>query len=69
MDILFVNPRKARSYYMKNKTVVQTDIYSETIVLLKLYLVSPATNAISEHQLLQCIALKTSWEVQYHKKD
>ena len=33
---------------MKNKAGVQTDFYSAIIVLLKLYLVSPATNAVSE---------------------
>ena len=34
--------------YMKNNTGVQEDFYSEIIVLLKLYLASPATNAVSE---------------------
>ena len=34
--------------YMKNNICVRTDFYSEIIVLLKLYLVSPATNAVSE---------------------
>ena len=34
--------------YMKNNIGVQTDFYSEIIVLLKLYLASPATNAASE---------------------
>ena len=34
--------------YMKNNIGVQTNFYSEIIVLLKLYLVSPATNAVSE---------------------
>ena len=34
--------------YMENNIGVQTDFYSEVIVLLKLYLVSPATNAVSE---------------------
>ena len=34
--------------YMKNNIAVQTEIYSEIIVLLKLYLVSPATNAVSQ---------------------
>ena len=34
--------------YMKNYICVRTDFYSEIIVLLKLYLVSPATNAVSE---------------------
>ena len=33
---------------MKNNIGVQTDFYSEIIVLLKLYLVSPATNAVNE---------------------
>ena len=33
---------------MKKKIGVQADFYSEIIVLLKLYLVSPATNAVSE---------------------
>ena len=33
---------------MKNNIAVQTEIYSEIIVLLKLYLVSPATNAVSQ---------------------
>ena len=34
--------------YMENNIGVQTDFYSEIIVLLKLFLVSPATNAVSE---------------------
>ena len=34
--------------YMKSNICVRTDFYSEIIVLLKLYLVSPATNAVSE---------------------
>ena len=34
--------------YMKNNIAVQTDFYSEIIVLFKLYLVSPAANAVSE---------------------
>ena len=34
--------------YMKNNIGVPADLYSEIIVLLKLYLVSPATNAVSE---------------------
>ena len=34
--------------YMKNNIGVQVDFYSEIIVLLKLYLVSPAMNAVSE---------------------
>ena len=33
---------------MKKKIGVQADFYSEIIVLLKLYLVSPATNALGE---------------------
>ena len=33
---------------MKKKIGVQVDFYSEIIVLLKLYLVSPATNAVSK---------------------
>ena len=33
---------------MKNKIGVQADFYSEVIALLKLYLASPATNAVSE---------------------
>ena len=33
---------------MKNNIDVQTDFYLEIIVLLKLYLVLPATNAVSE---------------------
>ena len=32
---------------MKNNIGVQTDFYSEIIAMLKLYLVSPATNAVS----------------------
>ena len=34
--------------YMKNNIGVQVDFHSEIIVLLKLYLVSPAANAVSE---------------------
>ena len=34
--------------YVKYKTGVQADFYSEIIVSLKLYLVSPATNAVGE---------------------
>ena len=34
--------------YMKNNIGVQADFYSEIIVLLKLYLLLPATNAVSE---------------------
>ena len=33
---------------MKNHIAVQTDFYSEIIVLFKLYLVSQAANAVSE---------------------
>ena len=33
--------------YMKSNIGVQTDFYSEIIALLKLYLASPATNAVS----------------------
>ena len=33
---------------MKNNIGVQADFYSEVIALLKLYLASPATNAVSE---------------------
>ena len=33
---------------MKNNMGVQTDFYSEIIVFLKLYLVSPATNAVNK---------------------
>ena len=34
--------------YMKNNIGVQADFYSEIIILLKLYLLLPATNAVSE---------------------
>ena len=34
--------------YMKNNNFVQTDFYSEIIVLLKIYLVSPSAHAVSE---------------------
>ena len=34
--------------YIKNNIGVQADFYSEIITLLKLYLASPATNAVSE---------------------
>ena len=34
--------------YMKNNIGVEVDFHSEIIVLLKLYLVSPAANAVSE---------------------
>ena len=34
--------------YMKNNIGVQPEFYSEIIVLLKLYLASAATNAVSE---------------------
>ena len=33
---------------MKNNIGVQADFYSEVTALLKLYLASPATNAVSE---------------------
>ena len=43
--------------YIKNNIVVQADFYSEIIVLLKLYIVSPATNAVSERSAsaMHCI--------------
>ena len=34
--------------HIKNNIGVQTNFYSEIVVLLKLHLVSPATNAVSE---------------------
>ena len=36
---------------MKNNICVQTDFYSEMIALLKLYLVSTLTNAVSERSV------------------
>ena len=43
--------------YIKNNIVVQADFYSEIIVLLKLYIVSPATNAVNERSAsaMHCI--------------
>ena len=44
---------------MKNNIGVQADFYSEIIVLLKLYLLSPATNAVSERSASAMHRLKT----------
>ena len=44
---------------MKNNIGVQADFYSEIIVLLKLYLLSPATNAVSERSASAMRRLKT----------
>ena len=44
--------------YRKNNIGVQTDFFSEIIVLLKLYLVSPATNAVSEQSVSSMRRLK-----------
>ena len=43
--------------YIKNNIVVQADFYSEIIVLLKLYIVSPAANAVNERSAsaMHCI--------------
>ena len=43
---------------MKKNIGVQTDFFSEIIVLLKLYLVSPATNAVSEQSASSMRRLK-----------
>ena len=43
---------------MKNNIGVQTDLYSEVIVLLKLYLVSPATNIVSEPSASSMLRIK-----------
>ena len=43
---------------MKNKIVVQTDIYSEIIVSLKLDLVPSATNAVSERSTFSLRRIK-----------
>ena len=43
--------------HMKNNTGIKKDFYLEIIILLELYLVSSATNAVSEQP--QCVALKT----------
>ena len=42
----------------KNNIGVQTDFFSEIIVLLKLYLVSPATNAVSEQSASSMCCIK-----------
>ena len=55
--------------YMKNDIGVQRDFYSEIIALLKLYLVSPVTNAVSERSFSSCVVLKTCLEIQCRKKD
>ena len=43
---------------MKNNIGVQTDLYSEVIVLLKLDLVSPATNIVSEPSASSMLRIK-----------
>ena len=55
--------------YMKNDIGVQRDFYSEIIALLKLYFVSPVTNAVSERSFSSCVVLKTCLEIQCRKKD
>ena len=43
---------------MKKNIGVQADFYLEIIILLKLYLVSPATNAVSEISFFNASHLK-----------
>ena len=44
--------------YMRNNIVVHTDFYSEIIVLLKLYLLSPATTAVSKQSASSMYRIK-----------
>ena len=46
--------------YMKTN-IVQTDFYSEIIILLKLYLVSPAMNVVSERPVYSMRRIK-NWQ-------
>ena len=55
--------------YMKNNIGVQVDFYPEIIVLLKLYLASPATNAASERSASAMRRFKSCLRRTCHKKD
>ena len=54
--------------YMKNNIGVQADFYSEIIALSKLYLASPATNAVSERSASAMLHFKISWDVHATRK-
>ena len=54
---------------MKNNIGSQADFYSEIIALLKLYLASPATNAVSERSASAVRHFKNWLRCTCHKKD
>ena len=55
--------------YMKNNNGVQVDFYSEITALLKLYLVSPATNTVSKQSASAMGRFKNWLRRTCHEKD